>query len=200
MPAPESPVIVAALRTPIGTAHHALAQIPVEHLAAPVLSRLAEHARHLTPAPTITDVVMGNTMGPGGNPARVAALTAGLGDDVPALTVDRQCASGLAAIDLGAALLHTRRGAIIAGGAESASTAPWRFWPPSPAGTESPAGTKPQRYERAPFAPPDRDPDMGPANDAFARSRGITRERQDEYAARSHARAVAAQQAGRFDA
>lgn len=192
MPVPESPVIVAARRTPIGTAHHALASVTVEHLAAPVLAQLADHAQNLSLP--ITEVVMGNTMGPGGNPARVAALTAGFDDDVPALTIDRQCASGLAAIEIAAALLHTRQGAIIAGGAESASTAPWRFWPPTTSGTETP-----QRYERAPFAPPDRDPDMGPANDAFARARGITRERQDEYAARSHARAVAAQQAGRFD-
>ncbi|WP_446686502.1 thiolase family protein, partial [Pseudonocardia pini] len=48
----------------------------------------------------VRDVVLGNVFGPGGNTARVAALRAGLGDGVPGLTVDRQCASGLAAITL----------------------------------------------------------------------------------------------------
>jgi acetyl-CoA C-acetyltransferase len=57
------------------------------------------------------------------------------------------------------------------------------------------------RYERAPFAPsPDLDPDMGLANDLLAQERGIGRERQDEYAARSHARALAAIAAGSFAA
>jgi acetyl-CoA C-acetyltransferase len=77
---------------------------------------------------------------------------------------------------------------------ESASTAPWRFWPP--AGDDVPV-----RYERAPFAPTDvGDPDMGPAADALAVEYGICREALDEYAARSHARAIATVQAGGFAA
>jgi acetyl-CoA C-acetyltransferase len=122
----------------------------------------------------------------------VAALQAGLSVTVPGLTVDRQCASGLAAVVLGAAMLRGEEGTVLAGGVESASTAPWRSWPPH---GDGPAA----RYERAPFAPADvGDPDMGPAADLIAREHGITRAQQDEYAARSHARAMASQRAGAF--
>ena len=180
-------MIVAAARTPIGTAGRSLATSTAADLAAPVLARLA--AGH----EEIAEVLLGNCMGPGGDVARVATLQAGLGPRVPALTVDRQCASGLAAIVSAAALLRSERGAVIAGGVESASTAPWRFWPPAPGG-------EPVRYERAPFAPAELgDPEMGVANDLFARQRGISRTQQDEYAARSHARAHATQQSGGFD-
>jgi acetyl-CoA C-acetyltransferase len=81
---------------------------------------------------------------------------------------------------------------VLAGGVESASTAPWRFWPPE-------AGAEPVRYQRAPFAPPELgDPDMGEAADLLAEESGVSRERQDEYAARSHQRAWAALEDGRF--
>jgi acetyl-CoA C-acetyltransferase len=81
---------------------------------------------------------------------------------------------------------------VLAGGVESASTAPWRFWPPVDGG-------EPRRYERAPFAPAEDDLDMGLANDLLASEAGVSRERQDEYAARSHARAVAALESGAFE-
>jgi acetyl-CoA C-acetyltransferase len=87
------------------------------------------------------------------------------------------------------AALRVRGGAdelILAGGVESASTAPWRFWPPV-------SMADPVRYTRAPFAPPGfPDPDMGVAADDLARVRGISRQRQDAYAARSHTLAAAA--------
>ena len=82
----------------------------------------------------------------------------------------------------------------MAGGVESASTAPWRSWPPVDGGA-------PTRFERAPFTPAGwADPDMGTAADLLAREYGVTRCAQDEYAARSHARAMATQRAGGFDA
>jgi acetyl-CoA C-acetyltransferase len=110
------------------------------------------------------------------------------------MTVDRQCGSGLAAIATAAALVRESPGLVLAGGTESASTAPWRFWPPE--GDEAP-----HRFERAPFAPEDfGDPDMGLAADLLAQERGVSRDRQDAYAAQSHARAHATQQAGGFEA
>lgn len=187
------PVIVAARRTPIGTAGRSLARYSAADLAAAVLADLTRDSRpgRRRDAP-IREVVLGNCMGPGGDVARVAGLQAGLPVTVPGLTVDRQCASGLAAVVLGAALLQGEEGTVLAGGVESASTAPWRSWPPQ---GDSPA----RRFERAPFAPSDvGDPDMGPAADLIAREHGITRAAQDEYAARSHARAMAAQRAGVF--
>lgn len=228
-PSPHDPVLVAACRTPVGTSGHAFAGMTVTELAAPVLKELARRAAPL--GLPVTDVVLGNCLGPGGNVGRVAALAAGLGVDVPGVTVDRQCGSGLEAVRLAAGLIReaalAREAAlsrettsvqetadqhplILAGGAESASTAPWRFWPPRyrtaqpdpvaqvvPDGLRDPepgpaAGTL-RRYSRAPFAPDGfPDPEMGPAADALAQARGISRERQDEYAARSHERALAA--------
>ncbi|ASR38716.1 acetyl-CoA acetyltransferase [Prauserella marina] len=186
MTAGDAPVVVAALRSPIGSAGGALRGYPVAELAAPVLRAVLD----ATGVDELADVVLGNVFGPGGNPARVAALRAGLG--VPGMTVDRQCASGLAAIATAAAMIRAGEGeAYLAGGVESASTAPYRAWRTEP----------PTWYDRAPFAPADiGDPDMGPAADLVAAEAGISRERQDLFATRSHERAVAAQRAGTFDA
>ena len=186
-----TPVVVAARRTPIGEAGGVLRHLAVDRLAAPVLLAALDDAG----APPVDDVVLGNVLGPGGNPARVAALRAGLGFDVPGMTVDRQCASGLSAITTAAAMISAGAGDwYLAGGAESPSTAPWRARRPTS------ASEPPQFYSRAPFAPAEiGDPDMGPAADLVAAEAGVSRERQDAFAARSHARAVAAQAEGRFD-
>jgi acetyl-CoA C-acetyltransferase len=187
-------VVVDALRTPIGTAGHALARLTAPDLAAPLVRALTDRLGRLGAAPAdVRDVVLGNCTGPGGDVARVAALQAGLPVSVPGLTVDRQCGSGLAAIALAAVMAPAEPGVVLAGGVESASTAPWRSWPPD-------ADGEPVRYARAPFAPADLgDPDMGPAADLLAADRGVSREDQDRYAARSHARAVATALAGGFD-
>lgn len=183
------PLIVAARRTPIGTAGRAFVDVVAADLAAPVLRAVADDVAALGPP---AEVVLGNCMGPGGDVARVASLAAGLGVEVPAVTVDRQCGSGLAAIELGAALLGSGRGLVLAGGVESASTAPWRMWPPV-------AGAEPARYQRAPFAPEEiGDPDMGLAADLLAEERGVYRTRQDDYAARSHRLAWEAQESGAY--
>ncbi|GGI47403.1 acetyl-CoA C-acetyltransferase [Agromyces flavus] len=183
-----APVIVAARRTAIATASRGFANHTVDALAAPVIAGVAAAV-----APSglpVDDVVLGNCMGPGGDLARVAALRAGLGADVPGVTVDRQCGSGLDAVMQAASRVRAGDAAVvIAGGAESASTAPHRHWPGSG-----------ERYTRAPFTPVGfPDPDMGPAAEHLARVRRIPRHRQDAWAARSHARAVAAQAAGAFD-
>lgn len=183
------PLIVAARRTPIGTAGHGLAGVTAAELAAPVLAAVRNDLGGID----IADVLLGNCMGPGGDVARVASLLAGLGDRVPAVTVDRQCASGLSAIVSAVDAVRGGAGVVLAGGVESVSTAPWRMWPPADGG-------EPVRYERAPFAPADRDPDMGLANDLYAERAGVTRAAQDEYAARSHRRAHATREVGGFDA
>ena len=182
-----TPVVVAARRTAIGTAGGALREYPVDHLAAPVLRALRDD---VDPGVPVADVLLGNVFGPGGNPARVAALRAGHGEDVPGVTVDRQCASGLSALVCAATAIRAGDGeAFLAGGVESPSTAPTRT---------RPDGTT---YTKAPFAPPELgDPEMGPAADRVAAEAGVTRQRQDAFAARSHARAVRAQRDGTFDA
>jgi len=94
----------------------------------------------------------------------------------------------------GAALVQAHGGTVIAGGVESASTAPVRMW-------RGEHGEPGRPFERAPFTPAGwPDPDMGEAADLLAGQRGISRARQDEYAARSHQRAVQAQQTGLLDA
>lgn len=185
MSGPLDPVIVAARRTPIGTAGHAFKDVTVDALAAPVIGAVIRDAAGGLP---VDDVVLGNCMGPGGNVARVSALRAGLGDGVPGVTVDRQCGSGLAAVLVAAQAVRSGdMDLVVAGGAESASTAPVRAH----------RGGRP--YERAPFAPEGHpDPDMGEAAEALGAACGVSRERQDEYAAASHAKAVAAREAGRF--
>jgi acetyl-CoA C-acetyltransferase len=190
---PGTPVLVAGRRTAIGTSGHALAGVDVIGLTAPVLAAVAGAVAALDRP--IDDVIVGNCLGPGGDIARVAALAAGLGDEVPGVTVDRQCGSGLDAVLQAASRVRAGDAELVlAGGAESASTAPWRFWPPS-------AGAEPRRYTRAPFAPPGYpDPDMGEAADTLAAKLGIGRAEQDRYAARSHALSYAAATVGRFAA
>ena len=183
---PRTPVIVAARRTPIGTAGHALRDVPVDALAAAVIGAVVAD---LPPTAPVDEVVLGNCMGPGGNLARVAALRAGVDPAVAARTVDLQCGSGLAAIVAAADTVRAGRcDVVIAGGAESASTAPTRIAADGSA------------YDRAPFTPEGfPDPGMGEAADDLARRAGIGRERADAYAARSFARAWDAQTRGVFD-
>jgi acetyl-CoA C-acetyltransferase len=194
-----SVAIIAGRRTPIGSSGHGLATATAAELAAAAISAVAADLRAMGLSPEdAAEVVLGNCMGPGGNLARVAALSAGLPASVPGLTVDRQCSSGLAAIVLAALLVRLGGGQqaplVMAGGVESASTAPWRYWPPD-------GDRPPERYLRAPFAPTELgDPEMGAAADLVAAEAGISRERQDGYAARSHALAIDAQARGAFAA
>lgn len=196
---PRTVVLTAGRRTPVGTAGHGLAAVDVIGLAAPVLAAVADA---VAPAGRpVDEVLLGNCLGPGGDVARVAALAAGLGEDVPGVTVDRQCGSGLEAIRLASALVRAGDAdLVLAGGVESASTAPWRYWPPERADGAAAGPEAARRYTRAPFAPAGfPDPDMGVAADDLAAARGIDRGRQDAWAARSHALTIAAVGDGLFD-
>ncbi len=189
----DKPVIVAARRTPIGRLGGALRDLSVDALAAPVLNALIADGG--VAADEVDDVILGNAAGPGGNPARLSALAAGFPIAVPGLTIDRQCGSGLEAINLAARLIEAGAGDVyVAGGVESASTAPWRLERPTS------LYRTPRICERARFAPDSiGDPDMGIAAEEVARHYGVSRERQDRYALGSHLKAVAAQRNGRFD-
>ncbi|GMA40591.1 thiolase family protein [Mobilicoccus caccae] len=224
---PTTPVVIAARRTPVGTAGHALAAVDVASLVAPVLDALAADLTGLglpvrlrenstnggevgvavgveaevdtedvagVAGVAVDDVILGNCLGPGGDVGRVAVLSSGLPISTPALTVDRQCGSGQEAIHLAADRVRAGAGLVLAGGAESASTAPWRLHRPRTA-------TEPPRpYARAAFTPAEfGDPNMGPAAEEVASRHGITRERQDAYAVRSHDRTLRARDAGVFD-
>ena len=186
-----TPVIIAARRSAIGRVNGVFKHQSVEHLAAPVIQAvLADTA--LDPE-EIDDVILGNAAGPGGNVGRLAALQAGLPLSVPGVTVDRQCGSGLEAVLQAAQRI--RSGAahvVLAGGVESSSTAPVRLRVDPETGEQIP-------YLRARFSPDAvGDPEMGEAAENVAEQYKITRERQDEFALRSHQKAAQSQKAGRF--
>jgi acetyl-CoA C-acetyltransferase len=200
LPDDRQPVIISARRTPICRANGALKSLPAHELLAPVLRSLLSglpsglpSGAGLPPA-SVTDVVIGNAVGGGGNVARLAALEAGLPVSVPGLTVDRQCGSGLDAIVLASGLVAAGgSGLYLAGGVESISTAPMR--------ARRAAGGAPEFFARAQFSPLALgDPDMGVAAENVAARFGISRERQDGLALRSHRRALASAAAGFFDA
>lgn len=180
-----TPVVIAARRTPIGTAGKAFAHVDVVGLTAPVIRAVLDDVRALGLDAPVDDVLLGNTRGPGGNIARVAALAAGLPVSVPGATIDRQCGSGQAAVHSAAAEIACGQAdLVLAGGAESASTQP----------VTSIGGIA---YGRAPFAPNGfPDPEMGLAAQWLGDERQIDRARQDAYSARSHRLALAAAASG----
>lgn len=185
-------IIIAARRTPIGRIGGMFKTLPVENLMAPVLRSLLTDAG--LEAQQVDEVILGNAIGPGGNPARVALLEAGFPVAVPGITVDRQCGSGLAAINMAARMIQAGAAdVVIAGGMESSSTAPWRIEKPRC------LHELPRFTHRARFAPDAfGDPDMGIAAETVAQRYGISRDRQDDYAVQSHQKAIAAINAGRF--
>ncbi|MEK4036694.1 thiolase family protein [Paenibacillus sp. FSL L8-0493] len=185
-------VIVMAKRTPVGRMGGLLSTLEPEALLAPLIQHIVAETN--LPKELIDDVIIGNVVGPGGNIARVAALEAGLPVSVPGVTVDRQCGSGLEAINIAARLIQSGAGEIyLAGGVESTSRAPWKMAKP-----QTLMGV-PQLYTRAHFTPSSYgDPDMGIAAENVARKYGISREEQDQCALKSHQKAVHAQQSDRF--
>jgi len=138
----------------------------------------------------VDEVIVGNAAGPGGNLARVALLEAGLSHEVAGVTVDRQCGSGLEAVIQGLRLVQSGAAkTVIAGGIESATTAPLR--------TDRMSG---KAYERAAFTPDwMNNPEMGIAAENVAAKYGITRLQQDEFAYASHMKASNAERRGQFN-
>ena len=191
LPPDRQPVIIAARRTPVCRAHGALGNLRVHELLAPVLRELLA-GTGVEPG-AVTDVVIGNAVGGGGNVARLALLEAGLPISVPGVTVDRQCGSGLDAVVLAARLVAAGGSPLyLAGGVESTSTAPLRAHRNDDGG--------PEFYARAQFVPAGfGDPDMGVAAENVARTFGVSRERQDAFALRSHRLALASVKAGLFN-
>ena len=186
-------VIVAAKRTAIGKVGGMFRHVPPEELAGTVIRALLDE--YPVPAESIDEVILGNAVGPGGNLARLSALTAGLPVEVPGVTVDRQCGSGLEAVILAARLIQAGAGDIyLAGGVESTSLAPWKLAKPLNHFKQFP-----EVMPRARFSPlAVGDPDMGIAAENVAERFGITREDQDRFALNSHRKAVQAQKTGRF--
>jgi hypothetical protein len=208
--------LIGGVRTPQGKYGGALAGVRPDDLAAQVVREAV--ARAGVPVEMIDEVILGaaNQAGEDNrNVARMAVLLAGLPDTTPGFTVNRLCASGLTAIVTAA---NTIRGGeadiVVAGGVESMTRAPWvmakpgtpwarpgevvdsslgwRFTNPLFTAHDATAGTGPDD-RRVTLS-------MGETAEEVAALDGITRAESDAFALRSHQRAIAAIDAGRFDA
>ena len=175
--------LVAPRRSPVVPRGGALAALEVDALAGPVM--WACLAAGGIEGGDVGEVIAGNALYGGGNPARRAALLAGLPESVPAISIDRQCCSGLDAIAHAARLVEAGAAeCVLAGGVESYSRTPIRMRRPANEGEE------PATYDRPPFTPwPERDPDMAEAALALAVRLGIAEETQIAFAVASHASA-----------
>ena len=201
--------IVAGVRTPLVKAGGALRNVHVTELARTVMQECLY--RGGVRPDQLEEVILGNVVMPvdATNPARVAAIWAGIPERVPALTVQRNCASGMEAVAEAARRLHTRGmsedGAaplILAGGAESMSTIPLLF----PAQTMGPmarlararnlwqkvmaaATLRPKHFKpiaglEVGLTDPTCDMIMGKTAELLASEFGISRREQDEFALR----------------
>jgi acetyl-CoA C-acetyltransferase len=193
--------LVSAARTPIGKFGGALASVPAVELGAVAIRAAVERAGLPLDAP-VDEVVMGQVLqaGAGQAPARQAALKAGLAATTPATTVNRVCGSGLKAVMLAAAGVRAGDGDLyVAGGMESMNLAPYllrkaRFGYRLGSGSVDDATVSDGLWCAL------EDCHMGTHAERVAIKAGVSREDQDRFALESHRRAIAAQDAGRFDA
>lgn len=177
--------LIAARRTAFGRVGGLHRARRVEDLAARAISAALADAK--LDRADVNSIFLGNAS-EGGNPARLAGLAAGLPDTVSALTIDRQCASGLDAILAGFRLVALGEATVVAaGGAESGSTAPWRLARPRSA-------HQIPRFLEAEPGPSAADID---AAEVLARAAGISREQQDSYASAARRLGVSALADGR---
>jgi acetyl-CoA C-acetyltransferase len=200
MTAAHEVVIVGATRTAIGSFQGALSSLPAASLGGFVLRALIQRT-DLDPA-AVDEVILGQvlTAATGQNPARQAAIAAGLPHSVPALTINKVCGSGLRAVALGAqSIASGDAGLVLAGGMESMSQAPFALRG-ARTGLRAGDATLVDTMIRDGLWDAFNDFHMGVTAENLARRHGITREQQDAYALESQQRTAAAQAAGRFAA
>src|SRR6516164_6885763 len=194
----EDVVIVAAVRTPVGKLQGSLSDFSAPQLGS-IAVREAVKRAGIEPA-TVSECIMGNVVGAGlgQNPARQAALGAGLSSSVAAMTINKVCGSGLKAVALGQQGIQTGNSEIVvAGGMESMTNAPYLL----------PQARKGYRLGDAKIIDSMvhdglwdkyKDYHIGNTGENVAEKYGVTREEQDEYALNSHRKAVAAIKECRF--
>ena len=195
----EKVYIVAAQRTPIGKFGGALAPVSAVQLGA-VAIKAAVAKSGLDPQ-VIDRVLMGNVIqaGSGQNPARQAAIAAGIDQSVPAITVNDVCASGLSSINLGASLIQSGQASIVvAGGMESMSRAPYLLQR-AREGYRFGDGQLVDALQKDGLNDAWGGYPMGITAENVSDRYQVSREEQDQFALTSHQRAVAAQQGHAFD-
>jgi acetyl-CoA C-acetyltransferase len=190
--------IVGAARTPIGKFGGSLAKTPAAELGALIIRKVLERAG--VPAEQVSEVIMGQvlTAGVGQNPARQAAIKAGLPEMIPSMTINKVCGSGLKAAMLGAqSIAHGDSDIVVAGGQESMSLSPhalmgsregYRMGDAKMVDTMIVDGLWDvyNQYH------------MGVTAENVAKEYAVTREEQDQFAVASQNKTEAAQKAGRF--
>lgn len=186
-------VIVSAVRTAIGKQGGALASVPPHIFGAEVIKEAMKRV-NVTPE-MVEDVILGNVLSGGGNIARLTALQTDLSIELPGLTIDRQCGSGINAVMLAAQAILAGDGDVyVAGGVESMSRAPYLMDRP-----EKPYSTVPPRIRKSQLSPTAiGDPPMGLTAENLAKKYEISREEQDDFSASSQQKMKRAIDEGRF--
>ncbi|MPZ83065.1 MAG: acetyl-CoA C-acyltransferase [Actinophytocola sp.] len=194
-----------AVRTPFGRFDGALAKVRPDDLAATVLRAIADRSPGLDPA-AVDEVVLGNANGAGEdnrNVGRMAVLLAGYPVTVPGSTVNRLCGSSLdAAMSASRAIECGDADIVVTGGVESMTRAPWVLPKPDrafPARDVTAVSTTLGWRLVNPAMPKEWTVSLGESNEQLQEEFGISRERQDEFAVRSHRLAHAAWEAGFYD-
>lgn len=186
--------IVDALRTPIAAKGGGLSKTLPEKFAAKVIRELLQ--RNNIKFSTISGILAGNAVGTGGNIARLTALTAPIPYEVPAVTIDMQCASGATSIALAYAQIKANLGDLyIAGGMESSSLQPLRVY----AKNDSRQKINDGKYYTAQFAPDDMRPDtmLWGAEKVMA-AENVAAAELNSWVIKSHQRAAKARESGRL--
>jgi acetyl-CoA acyltransferase len=200
-----SAYVYGSARTPFGKLGGALAEVRPDDLAATALSGLLAKTPDLEPD-LIDEVVWGNANGAGEenrNVGRMALLLAGLPVSVPATTVNRLCGSSLDAALIGSRTIETGDAEIVViGGVESMTRAPWVLPKPArgyPAGDLTAVSTTLGWRLVNRRMPAEWTVSLGEGNEQLQEKYAISRERQDEFAVRSHRLAAAAWDEGFYD-
>ncbi|HEY4682331.1 MAG TPA: acetyl-CoA C-acetyltransferase [Candidatus Acidoferrales bacterium] len=196
----EAPVILSAVRTAIGKFQGALSPLPATELGARVVKEAVQRAG-IAPE-QVDEVIMGNVVpaGLGQNPARQAAIRAGLPAKVAAMTINKVCGSGLKAVGLAAQAIQTGEWEIVvAGGMESMSNCPYLL-PKAREGYRLGHGEILDSMIQDGLWDAYENIHMGMTGEFVAEKYRISREEQDEFAVNSHRKALAAIKACRFEA
>ena len=191
--------ILSAARTPIGKFGGGLSTTPATDLGA-VAIRAAVERSGVAPE-RIDEAIMGQVLqaGAGQAPARQAALKAGLPEGVSATTINKVCGSGLKAVMMGSAAIRAGDASVVvAGGMESMNMAPYLL-PQARTGYRLGDGKIVDSTVHDGLWCSTCNVHMGMHAERVADKHGVTREAQDEFALRSHEKAIAAQEAGRFE-
>ncbi len=191
-------VIVAATRTAIGRFQGGLADVPATKLGEAVVRRLLADTG-VEPG-AVSEVILGQvlTAGAGQNTARQTSIFAGLPDEVPAMTINKVCGSGLKAVHLGSQAIRCGEAdVIIAGGQESMSLAPYVL-PKARTGLRMGHATLVDSMIQDGLWDAFNDFHMGITAENLAQKYSLSREAQDAFAAASHRKAAAAINEGRF--